>query len=150
MILGLEADEAAELKSWMEQVSCGEKRTKKQRAAGCLKKPASQNAVPEKKAAGKKPSKPAVKIWHKAQTTYKTTFMHRATSSSWNKAKKAALKQGKSLELVSSTACREHQQDLCERCALPGELRPMLKLMMLQNGQQSILKRTLTKDIRLR
>ena len=112
MILGLEADEAAELKSWMEQVSCGEKRTKKQRAAGCLKKPASQNAVPEKKAAGKKPSKPAVKIWHKAQTTYKTTFMHRATSSSWNKAKKAALKQGKSLRAAGREAADKVRQDI--------------------------------------
>ena len=30
----------------------------------------------------------------KTQATYKTTFLHRVTSSAWNKAKKAALRSG--------------------------------------------------------
>ena len=59
-----------------------------------LKKPAAASAV----ASQKKPATSAVKFSKKKQGVYKTTFLHRATSSSWNQAKKKALKEGKSVD----------------------------------------------------
>eukprot|EP00435_Cladocopium_sp_Y103_P006548 s1297_g2.t1 len=84
----LECDEAGELKSWMAQeatVGPKKKGSKKQKGKGCkkpkvLKKPA------------------AVVTKEKKQVAYKTTFLHRVTSAAWNKAKKEALKSGKTMD----------------------------------------------------
>ena len=91
LLEGLGNDEAKELKQWLEQASCGEKFVKKKG----LKKPAAASAVASPK---KKPATSAVKFSKKKQGVYKTTFLHRAISSSWNQAKKKALKEGKSVD----------------------------------------------------
>jgi hypothetical protein len=94
---GLDHDEAKELQQWMKQMSSGEKKPvrKKSKKNLNMKRPAAAPAVASPK---KKPATSAVKVSQKRQGVYKTTFLHRATSSSWNKAKKKALKEGRSLE----------------------------------------------------
>ena len=84
----LECDEAGELKSWMAQeatVGPKKKGGKKPKGKGCkkpkvLKKPA------------------AVVTKEKKQVAYKTSFLHRVTSAAWNKAKKEALRKGKTMD----------------------------------------------------
>ena len=92
LLQGLGNDEAKELKQWLEQASCGEKKVCEEERfeetcscfCSCFSK--------------KKPATSAVKFSKKKQGVYKTTFLHRATSSSWNQAKKKALKEGKSVD----------------------------------------------------
>lgn len=91
LLEGLGDDEAKELQHWMKQSASAEKRPAKRKCKNSLKKPAAASTK-------KKPATSAVKLLKKKQGVYKTTFLHRATSSSWNKAKKKALKEGRSLE----------------------------------------------------
>ena len=81
-----------------------------------MKKPAASSAAVNpkvKKAKAKKAKDPLVQ--KKKQSSYKTTFLHRATSGAWNKAKLAALKAGKSHEAAKEagrTAAEKVRQDI--------------------------------------
>ena len=103
-VLGLEQDEANELKAWMEQSCVGEKKRKEKKKKGMKKPGASETKLsPKAKAKSaatpkKKETKAAVTVSPKKQQVYKTTFLHRATSSSWAKARLRALKEGKDEE----------------------------------------------------
>ena len=115
---GLHLDEAEELKAWMcknVQVTAKKRKTKKS-------KQSKKSKVQEDKAKKTICKKPAAVVKKKKQAGYKTTFLHRVTSAAWNKAKKTALKEGKSLE-EARAAGRKASQETAEKvqCGLLKE-----------------------------
>lgn len=85
--LNLDEDEAAELRAWMLE---GTSDLPKRRKAKKMRKPA---AAPSKKAKTKN-----AKVLKSKQATYKSSFLQRATSSAYHKAKLRALKSGQDEE----------------------------------------------------
>lgn len=94
--LDLNADEKEELKFWMQQNCSDLKRKRKKGKAKGLKKPAAASAAVSPKV--KKTKAKKANVVKKKQSSHKTTFLHRATSTAWHKGKHAALKAGKSQE----------------------------------------------------
>ena len=109
----VEADEVAELQAWMQrEAAVGPKKSKKSNKKGKAMKVAKD--VDKKKM--KKPASAVSSTKDKkaTQATYKTTFLHRVTSSAWNKAKKAALRSGLSEE-EAKAAGRKASQEMAQK-----------------------------------
>ena len=109
----VEADEVAELQAWMQrEAAVGPKKSKKSKKKGKAMEVAKD--VDKKKM--KKPASAVSSTKDKkaTQATYKTTFLHRVTSSAWNKAKKAALRSGLSEE-EAKAAGRKASQEMAQK-----------------------------------
>ena len=108
-----QVDEVAELQAWMQrEAAVGPKKSKKSNKKGKAMKVAKD--VDKKKM--KKPASAVSSTKDKkaTQATYKTTFLHRVTSSAWNKAKKAALRSGLSEE-EAKAAGRKASQEMAQK-----------------------------------
>jgi len=115
----VEADEVAELKAWMQtEAAVGPKTNKKGKKKGKAMKVVKKSVDKQKM---KKPAAAVSSTKGKKQATYKTSFMHRVTSSAWNKAKKAALRSGLSEE-EAKAAGRKASQEVAQKVHT-GELK---------------------------